>query len=128
LKDFTALENVMLPSFMGGEDKQTAIDRARDLLEQVRMADRLNHYPSQLSGGERQRVAVARSLINGPSIILADEPTGNLDEANSRIVEDLLFDLVKRYNTTLILVTHDTVLEDRADRFFRLEDGRLIEQ
>lgn len=128
LKDFTALENVMLPAFMGGVQKQKALERAKDLLEKVKMADRLSHYPSQLSGGERQRVAVARSLINGPSIILADEPTGNLDEANSRIVEDILFSLVKQYSTTLILVTHNALLKHRAERFFRLEEGRLVEQ
>ncbi len=128
LKDFTALENVMLPSFMGGSDKRKAVKQAEILLSQVGMEKRADHYPSQLSGGERQRVAVARSLINDPYMILADEPTGNLDEKNSRNVEEILFSLVKKYEKTLILVTHDTTLLERADRFFRLEAGSLLER
>lgn len=128
LKDFTALENVMLPSFMGGRDKRKAVEQARILLSQVGMEKRADHYPSQLSGGERQRVAVARSLINDPYMILADEPTGNLDEKNSRNVEEILFTLVMKYEKTLVLVTHDTTLLERADRSFRLEAGSLLER
>jgi lipoprotein-releasing system ATP-binding protein len=127
LKDFTALENVMLPAFMGGTAKEAAIQRGRQLLAEVKLDKRLDHYPSQLSGGERQRVAVARSLINDPEIILADEPTGNLDEANSRTVEDILFNLVRQHRKTLLLVTHHTRLQDRADRHCRLEEGGLRE-
>jgi lipoprotein-releasing system ATP-binding protein len=125
LKDFTAAENVMLPAFMGGADREEAMRKSRALLEQINMGARANHYPSQLSGGERQRVAVARSLINDPHIILADEPTGNLDEKNSRTVEDLLFTLVRKFKKTLILVTHDTIVREKVDRFYKLEKGKL---
>jgi lipoprotein-releasing system ATP-binding protein len=91
LKDFTALENVMLPAYIAGLKKKDALEKARLLLRDVRMEDRLHHYPSQLSGGERQRVAVARSLVNNPDLILADEPTGNLDAQNSALVAELLY-------------------------------------
>ena len=125
LKDFTALENVMLPLFMAGTRKKKALERARDWLEVVGLKDRGHHYPVQLSGGERQKVALARALITDPSLILADEPTGNLDEKNSRMVEDLLFGLVKSHGKTLILVTHDPHLADRASAGFHLEGGRV---
>jgi lipoprotein-releasing system ATP-binding protein len=125
LKDFSAVENVMLPAFMGGVEREEAMKKSRDLLEQINMGERASHYPSQLSGGERQRVAVARSLINDPHIILADEPTGNLDEKNSRTVEDLLFSLVRKFRKTLILVTHDTIIREKVDRFYKLEGGNL---
>ncbi len=127
LKDFTALENVMLPAFMTGIDRKTATEKARDLLVEIGLQDRLNHMPSQLSGGERQRVAVVRSLINDPGIILADEPTGNLDENNSKKVEDILFELVKNHGKTLLLVTHDTALAERGDRHIVIHDGKLQE-
>ena len=125
LKDFTALENVMLPGFMSGMSRTTAFARAEYLLEQVHMENRLEHYPGQLSGGEKQRVAVARSLMNDPEIILADEPTGNLDENNSRNVEDILFALVKQFGKTLILVTHDMELSRNADASYHLSHGRV---
>ena len=96
LKDFTALENVFLPAIMAGHSKKTAENRARILLEEVGLADRMNHLPSELSGGERQRVAVARSLVNDPKIILADEPTGNLDPANANVIGDMLFSLSEK--------------------------------
>ena len=127
LKDFTAVENVMLPAYMTGMDKVEAMDRARDLLIEVGLGNRLNHVPSKLSGGERQRVAVVRSLINDPGIILADEPTGNLDDSNSRKVEDLLFELVKNHGKTLLLVTHDRVLSGKGDRQLKIENGKLVE-
>ena len=127
LKDFTAVENVMLPAYMTGMDKIEAMDRAKQLLIEVGLGDRLNHIPSKLSGGERQRVAVVRSLINDPGIILADEPTGNLDDSNSRKVEELLFELVKNHGKTLLLVTHDRVLAGKGDRQLKLENGKLVE-
>jgi len=127
LKDFTALENTMLPSFMAGDDKKSAHNKARLLLDAVGLGDRLDHVPAKLSGGERQRVAIARALVNNPELILADEPTGNLDEASSLVVEDLLFSMVERCGSTLLLVTHDQRLANRADRRFHLSDGRIRE-
>jgi lipoprotein-releasing system ATP-binding protein len=127
LKDFTALENAMIPAFMAGGDRKAAEDKARPLLEAVGLGNRLNHVPAKLSGGERQRVAIARALVNDPELILADEPTGNLDEASSRVVEDLLFTMVERCGSTLLLVTHDQQLASRAGRRFILSDGRIRE-
>ncbi|RKX79986.1 MAG: lipoprotein-releasing system ATP-binding protein LolD [Spirochaetes bacterium] len=128
LKDFNALENVMIPAFMAGMPRKIAERRAEELLAQVNMYNRKDHYPSELSGGERQRVAVARALINDPPIVLADEPTGNLDERNSRNVEELLFSLVKKFGKTLILVTHDSEIAKRGDCHFQLELGLLVEE
>jgi len=127
LKDFTAVENVMLPAYMTGVKKTEAQNRARELLNEVGLGGRLDHLPSQLSGGERQRVAVVRSLINDPGIILADEPTGNLDDSNSRKVEELLFELVKNHGKTLLLVTHDRTLAEKGDIQLKLENGKLAE-
>ncbi|MBN2051001.1 MAG: ABC transporter ATP-binding protein [Spirochaetales bacterium] len=127
MKDFTARENVMVPAFMRGMNKKDALDKAAELLTAVGMENRLDHFPSQLSGGERQRVAVARSLINDPPVVLADEPTGNLDERNSRKVEEILFQLVRSVGKTLVLVTHDNHLKEYGDQSFILEDGRLCE-
>jgi len=128
LKDFTAEENVMLPAFMAGMKKKEALEKARMLLADVRLENRMTHYPSQMSGGERQRAAVARALINSPSLVLADEPTGNLDPANAETVKELLFSVVSRYGNTLILVTHDREIASLADSCYRLLDGRLIQQ
>ncbi|MDR1894109.1 MAG: ABC transporter ATP-binding protein [Spirochaetales bacterium] len=128
MKDFTALENVFLPLYMTGEKKKRALERAEHWLGEVGLSDRKNHFPAQLSGGERQRVAVARALVKDPALILADEPTGNLDEGNSRQVEDLLFSLVREKQKTLVLVTHDPFLSRRGDRHLHLERGRLTEQ
>ncbi len=125
LKEFTALENVMLPAFMGGASKKDALERGEMLLNQVNLGQRKDFYPSRLSGGESQRVAVARALINQPDIILADEPTGNLDERHSGIVADLLFELTGRYNTTLIVVTHDMSFTGKAERHLTLREGVL---
>jgi lipoprotein-releasing system ATP-binding protein len=126
LKDFTALENVMLPAMIAGVSKKEARDKALELIRDVRLLERKDHYPTQLSGGERQRTAVARSLINNPGLILADEPTGNLDEGNSRLVEEILFSLVKEYRKTLALVTHDATVAQAGDLRFHLESGRLV--
>jgi len=127
LKDFTALENVMLPAFMLSGDRKAAIAKARPLLEAVGLGQRLSHVPATLSGGERQRVAIARALVNNPEIVLADEPTGNLDRASAKAVEDLLFDLVSLHGTTLLVVTHDPGLAERASRRFMLREGELFE-
>ena len=125
LRDFTALENVLLPGLMIRGERKELEERARELLDQVHLSHRLTHYPSQLSGGERQRVAVVRSLINRPALVLADEPTGNLDEGNSTQVEELLLQLVERTGTTLLLVTHDPRLAGRCERRLLLEHGGL---
>jgi len=127
LKDFTALENVMLPAYMLGGDRKAAIDKARPLLEAVGLGHRLSHVPAKLSGGERQRVAIARALVNDPGIVLADEPTGNLDRASAKAVEDLLFDLAALRGTTLLVVTHDPGMAERASRRFVLREGALFE-
>lgn len=125
LKDFTALENVMLPAYMIGTSKREAIARASELLAAVGLDHRVEHFPGQLSGGERQRVAVARALINDPDVVLADEPTGNLDERNSAVVQQMLFELVRGRSKTLLLVTHDRGLASHADRHMVLEHGVL---
>lgn len=127
LKDFTALENAMLPAFMLHGDRKAAEEKARPLLEAVGLGDRLNHTPAKLSGGERQRVAIARALVNDPRILLADEPTGNLDEAGARSVEDLLFSMAETAGSTLLIVTHDGRLAERAGRRFHLSEGTLAE-
>ncbi len=125
LSDFDALENVLLPAYMTGTSRKRAASRAEDLLRSVHLEDRLHHYPHQLSGGERQRVAVARALVNDPLIILADEPTGNLDERNSSNVEELIFSLAERFGKTLVLVTHDTGLAERGQFRYLLHNGAL---
>lgn len=125
LRDFTALENVLLPGWIAGMDRKKAKQLALGLLEEVGLAERAHHYPSQLSGGERQRAAVARALINDPQLVLADEPTGNLDEKNSRIVEQLLFSLLEKRNSSMILVTHDNELAKRGDRHLHLA-GKVL--
>ncbi len=127
LKDFTALENVMIPAMIGGARPRGLRDRARGLLAEVGLERRGDAYPLELSGGERQRVAVARALVNEPALILADEPTGNLDERNARMVEEILLDLVRSHGRTLILVTHDKALAARVDRRLVLAGGRLSE-
>jgi lipoprotein-releasing system ATP-binding protein len=125
LKDFSALENVMMPARIAGSPIAPARVRARRLLEDVGLGGRVSHYPSELSGGERQRVAVARALMNDPSLILADEPTGNLDEGNSSVVAEMLFGLVERYGKSMVLVTHERGLLDRGDERLVLESGTL---
>lgn len=123
----TALENVMLPMELLGQDTDTAISRAEYLLESVGLLERRRHYPAQLSGGEQQRVALARAFMMKPSVLLADEPTGNLDSTNGRHVLELLIRLNTEEGTTLILVTHDQLLADRAERRIVLRDGRIAE-
>ncbi len=125
LKDFTALENVYMPAFMAGTPKKEAILKAKKLLDEVGLRERINHLPGELSGGERQRVAVARALINDPELILADEPTGNLDPANALLIGDLLFDMADKYNKTLILVTHDLKLSKKGSECYTIKNGKL---
>ena len=118
LKDFTALENVFLPAYMAGMKKTAAVEKAKALLSDVGLLERASHLPSQLSGGERQRVAVARALINDPKLILADEPTRNLNPANAVMIGDLLFSMADRYKKTLILVTHDIAMASKGDNTY----------
>ncbi|MBP3450134.1 MAG: ABC transporter ATP-binding protein [Spirochaetaceae bacterium] len=125
LKDFTALENVFLPAYMIGCSKKEAMEKAKSLLVDVGLEHRMNHIPAKLSGGERQRVAVARSLINDPKLILADEPTGNLDPVNAKVISDLLFSVVDKYKKTLILVTHDKEIATKGDFCYKIVDGKL---
>lgn len=125
LSDFNALENAMLPALIGGDDPESSRTRAAELLEQVGLGDRLGHKPHELSGGEQQRVAVARALVNRPLIVLADEPTGNLDADLSEEVHDILFELRDRHGVALVVVTHNHELASRAERVLRLTGGVL---
>ncbi|HVP17818.1 MAG TPA: ABC transporter ATP-binding protein [Spirochaetia bacterium] len=125
LKDFTALENVIIPGMLASASSRKLRERGRQLLAEVGLEKRMSAWPVELSGGERQRVAVARALINEPLLILADEPTGNLDEKNADNVEDMLFSLVEKHSRTMIVVTHDVGLARRADRRFLLSGGVL---
>ena len=127
LRDFTALENVMLPGYIGGYKKKAALDKAEKLLLDLGLSERLHHYPSELSGGERQRVAVARSMINDPDLILADEPTGNLDPHSSMAVAELLYRTVETWKTSLVVVTHDEKIAKEAQFHFELSEGVLKE-
>lgn len=122
----TAEENVLLPYELAGGDVRSGTARARALLDSVGLSDRLDHYPVQLSGGEQQRVALARAFMAKPPILMADEPTGNLDSVNGAHVLDLLITLNGREGTTLVLVTHDPALTGRADRIVTLRDGRIV--
>lgn len=124
LPTLTALENVSVPLELQGV--KSASKTARELLGKVGLADRLDHYPSQLSGGEQQRVAVARAFSNGPSLLFADEPTGNLDAETGEKVERLLFDLNKELGTTLVIVTHDIDLARRTQKILRLKGGKIV--
>ncbi len=125
LRDFDAVENVMLPAYLLGMTKREARERARQLLDSVRLSNRPNHYPHQLSGGERQRVAVARALVNDPRILLADEPTGNLDDEHSREVEEIIFGLSEKMGKTLVVVTHDSRTAGRGMHRRELKNGIL---
>jgi putative ABC transport system ATP-binding protein len=124
LPAMTALENVMLPLELAGDARAAA--SARDMLTRVGLSERLNHYPKQLSGGEQQRVAIARAFVTAPALLLADEPTGNLDPATGSQVIDLMFELNLERGATLVLVTHDEALSERCDRVLRLAGGRLV--
>ena len=125
LPEFSALENVMMPALIGGAKRNEAKQRALELLEAVGLTDRANHKPAQLSGGEQQRVAIARALINRPSVVLADEPTGNLDTHNRDEIQQLLFDIRAKFGQTIVMVTHDERLADMADRKIVMSDGQI---
>jgi ABC-type lipoprotein export system ATPase subunit len=126
LPTFTALENVQIPMFEDGLPSAGRKDRATVLLKSVGLGHRLDHFPSKLSGGERQRVAIARSWANSPSVLLADEPTGNLDSENARLVLDLIIRLHREQKMTLVLVTHDMTIARRAGRTIQMMDGRIV--
>ena len=126
LPEFSALENVMLPQMIRGLKRSETIKRSSEILGYLGLGDRLRHRPAELSGGEQQRVAIARALANDPAILLADEPTGNLDTATGHQVIDLLIDVNRRRKTTVVLVTHDQELAARADTTIALRDGRVV--
>jgi lipoprotein-releasing system ATP-binding protein len=125
LREFSALENVMMPLLIGGWEEARARSRAEELLAAVDLAGRMSHRPAELSGGEQQRCAVARAIVHDPKVVLADEPSGNLDFQNSLRLHDLLFTLARELETALVLVTHDRALAERADRVLHLSGGRL---
>ena len=126
LPEFTAVENVALPAMIAGATKTEAMKRAGKLLDYLKLSERATHKPSQLSGGEQQRVAVARALVNNPKLILADEPSGNLDTENARKLHQLFFDLRDRFGQTFVVVTHNTELAQMADRTITLQDGVIV--
>ena len=125
LPEFTALENVCIPAFIGGQTQSQAEKRAKELLAFLKLEGRMDHKPGQLSGGEQQRVAVARALMNKPAVVLADEPSGNLDSNNARDLHNLFFDLREKFNQTFIIVTHNEELARMADRTLVMKDGKL---
>lgn len=127
MPDFTALENVMIPSMVSGLSKQSSLKKAAELLDQVELADRSGHKPSQLSGGEQQRVAIARALVNSPEVILADEPTGNLDIKTGDKIGLMLQKICREQRATLIIVTHNVQLASMMDVQYKLSDGLLVE-
>lgn len=126
LPEFTALENVCIPAYIAKETKKNARIKAEELLDLLNLKDRINHKPSELSGGEQQRVSVARALINHPSILLADEPSGNLDSNNAKELHNLFFKLRELYNQTIIIVTHNEELAEMSDRKIIMKDGSII--
>jgi len=127
LPEFTALENVCIPAFIGGKGIKDAQQRGTDLLKMLGLEERMTHKPSELSGGEQQRVAVARALINNPSVILADEPSGNLDSQSAKELHSLFFKLREQLNQTFVIVTHNNELASMADRSLVIKDGVILE-
>jgi lipoprotein-releasing system ATP-binding protein len=127
LGEFTALENVCIPAYIAGSDRNQTEKRAVELLELLGMKHRMNHKPAEMSGGEQQRVAVARALINSPALLLADEPSGNLDSHNRDELHSLFFELRDKFGQTIVIVTYDNDLAQRSDRKIEMLDGRIIE-
>lgn len=125
LADFTALENILMPQIIMGANKQEALKRAKDLMDKLGISDKAKHFPGELSGGQQQRVAIARAMINNPQIILADEPTGNLDSKNAEEVFGLMQSLAQMQKTTILMVTHSMELAAKADKIFELKQKRL---
>ena len=125
LPEFTALENICIPAFIAGESKSNALSKATKLLDYLNLTERANHKPSMLSGGEQQRVAVARALINNPSVILADEPSGNLDSQNAKELHELFFKLREQTGQTFVIVTHNPELAQMAARTLTIKDGKI---
>lgn len=125
LPEFTALENVCIPAYIGGMGKKEATERAEQLLDYLNLSDRKDHKPSQLSGGEQQRVAVARALINQPAVVLADEPSGNLDSKSAEELHKLFFRLRDEMNQTFVIVTHNPTLAQMSDRTITIKDGKI---
>ena len=125
LPEFTALENVMIPALIARQPPSAAEKRAKELLDFLKLSDRMTHKPAELSGGEKQRVAVARALVNRPSVILADEPSGSLDSKNKAELHQLFFDLRDRFGQTFVIVTHDEQLATQADRIIHMKDGQI---
>ena len=126
LPEFTAVENVMMPALIGGMDKGEAAKRAAELLDMVGLANRVSHKPVEMSGGEQQRVAIARALVCRPSVVLADEPPGNLDSTNRDEIQRLLMDVRERFDQTILMVTHDMSLAESVDRKIVMSDGRVL--
>ena len=126
LPEFTALENICIPAFIGKKDRKETEQKAKELLKFLGLENRMKHKPNELSGGEQQRVAVARALINSPSIILADEPSGNLDSSSAKSLHKLFFELRDTFNQTFIIVTHNQELADMADRKLTMRDGIIV--
>lgn len=126
LPEFTALENICLPAWIGKNDKKQTQKRATELLAYLNLTNRKDHKPAKLSGGEQQRVAVARALINTPSVVFADEPSGNLDSKNAEELHDLFFKLRQEFNQTFVIVTHNEQLANRADRKLQIKDGVIV--
>ena len=128
LPEFTAVDNVAMPLLIRGEDAKVARAKSKEILADMGLGDRLDHRPVELSGGERQRAAIARALVTEPKVVLADEPTGNLDEKTADAVFSMMMDLNKRVGTALIMVTHDTKLASKMDKVYHLELGQLAQQ
>ena len=126
LPEFTAIENICIPAYIAGMSKKEAVDKAMQLLDYLNLTERRDHKPSMLSGGEQQRIAVARALINDPAIILADEPSGNLDSQSAKELHQLFFDLRNKTGQTFVIVTHNPQLAEMADRTFTMKDGLIV--
>lgn len=127
LPEFTSLENVCIPAFIAGSNKSKAEKKAKELFQYLGLSERITHKPSELSGGEKQRVAVARALINEPSVIMADEPSGNLDSGNKESLHELFFKLKNDFGQTFLIVTHDENFASRSDRIIHIKDGLIVD-